>query len=221
MNTKTRDFGFELKTIDETGTFEGYGSVFGVKDSYDEIVAPGAFADSIAAHKTAGTMPALLWQHRSGEPIGVYTAIEEDGIGLKLRGQLALKTQRGQEAYELLKMKAIRGLSIGFVTREDSFDRVSGIRTLKKVDLWETSLVTFPANPAAQVQVVKAIEGLVTLSEIEGYLREAGGFSRNEAKCLIARIKQATRADADAESLARITAALAKNQSILKGNNHE
>jgi hypothetical protein len=118
-------------------------------------------------------------------------------------------------------MKAISGLSIGFVTREDSFDRVSGIRTLKKVDLWETSLVTFPANPAAQVQGVKAIEGLVTLSEIEDYLREAGGFSRNEAKCLIARIKQSVRADADTEGMKRLTAALAKTSSILKGNTND
>ena len=27
---KTRDFAFELKAINEDGTFEGYGSVFGV-----------------------------------------------------------------------------------------------------------------------------------------------------------------------------------------------
>jgi HK97 family phage prohead protease len=216
MATKTRDFSFELKGISDTGTFDGYGSVFGVKDSYDEIVAPGAFADSLAAHKTAGTMPAMLWQHRSAEPAGVWTSIEEDSIGLKMTGQLALKTQRGAEAYELLKMKAISGLSIGFMTREDAFDRVSGVRTLKKVDLWETSLVTFPANDSARIQGVKNIEGLTTLSEIEDYLREAGGFSRNEAKCLIARIKKSTSADAG-EDLARITAALTRNTTILKG----
>lgn len=213
MATKTRDFSFELKSISETGTFEGYGSVFGVKDSYDEIVAPGAFAETLAS----GKMPSMLWQHRSGEPIGVYTSMEEDSIGLKVSGQLAMKTARGAEAYELLKMKAISGLSIGFVTREDSFDRVTGIRTLKKVDLWEVSLVTFPANDAARVQGVKAIEGMTTLSEIEDYLREAGGFSRSEAKCLIARIKQsANRADADAEGLAQLTAALTRNINILK-----
>lgn len=211
MAIKTRDFGFELKEISESGTFEGYGSVFGVLDSYDEIVAPGAFADSLAS----GKMPALLWQHRSGEPVGIYTAMAEDNIGLKVSGQLAMKTARGAEAYELLKMKAISGLSIGFQTREDSFDRVTGIRTLKKVDLWEVSLVTFPANDAARIQGVKNIEGLTSLSEIEDYLREAGGFSRNEAKTLIARIKKSTGADAG-DALAQI-AALTKNLNILKG----
>lgn len=211
MTTKTRDFSFELKDISETGTFDGYGSVFGVKDSYDEIVAPGAFSESLAM----GKMPALLWQHRSGEPIGVYTAMAEDNIGLHVSGQLAMKTARGAEAYELLKMKAISGLSIGFVTREDSYDRVTGIRTLKKVDLWEVSLVTFPANDAARVQGVKAIEGMTTLSEIEDYLREAGGFSRNEAKCLIARIKSANPREAT-DDLMKLAANLTRNTNSLK-----
>lgn len=215
MNIKSRDFGFELKSISDSGTFEGYGSVFGVVDSYDEIVAPGAFAESLAAHQAKGTMPALLWQHRSGEPVGVFRRMQEDTHGLIVEGQLAMKTVRGAEAYELLKMKAISGLSIGFVPREDSFDQKTGIRTLKKVDLWETSLVTFPANDAARVHGVKSIEGLKTLSEIEEYLRNAGNFSRNEAKCLIARVKQSIRADVD-ESTTQVAAAIASNIQILK-----
>jgi uncharacterized protein len=182
MTPNTRDFAFELKSISADGTFEGYGSVFNVRDSYDEIVAPGAFADTLNTHRSNGTMPALLWQHRSGEPIGVYTSMSEDQIGLKLQGRLALKTQRGAEAYELLKMKAISGLSIGFQTREDSFDRLTGIRTLKRVDLWETSLVTFPANDSARVQGVKS--GL-TIRDAEKALREVG-FSQSDAKAIVA-----------------------------------
>ena len=186
MNTK--DFCFELKSISESGTFEGYGSVFGVKDSYSEIVAPGAFAETLEKHKTAGTMPALLWQHRSGEPIGVYTSMSEDSIGLKVSGQLAIKTSRGAEAYELLKMGAISGLSIGFTPREDSYDKLTGITTLKKVDLWETSLVTFPANDAARVQGVKSIEEIENLRDAEHRLRDSG-MSRAEAVTFISRIK--------------------------------
>lgn len=211
MNIKNLDFVFELKSLSETGKFDGYGSVFGVKDSYDEIVAPGAFSDSLAAHKAAGTMPALLWQHRSGEPVGVYTAMEEDNIGLKLSGQLALKTQRGMEAYELLKMKAISGLSIGFVTREDAYDKVTGVRTLKKVDLWETSLVTFPANDAARVQQVRGIEQIESLRDAERLLREAG-YSRTEAVAFIARVKSLGRGDHDDGSIA----ALKQNIAIIK-----
>jgi len=209
MQTKRLEFGFELKAINEDGTFTGYGSVFHVKDSYGEIVVPGAFVESLSVRK-----PALLWQHRSGEPIGVWTQIEEDNIGLKMTGQLALKTQRGQEAYELLKIGAVTGLSIGFQTREDAFDKVTGIRTLKKVDLWETSLVTFPANDAARVQHVKAFEEMSSINEIEDCLRDAG-FSRTEAKAMISRLQFLGRRDAVE---AEIKEALLKTTfNILKG----
>lgn len=178
------DVPFKIKAVSEDGLFSGYGSVFGVIDSYKEVVAPGAFSESLSQRT-----PALLWQHRSGEPIGVYSALREDQTGLYVEGKLALKTARGAEAYELLKMGAISGLSIGFVTRDDSYDRVTGIRTLKKVDLWEVSLVTFPANDAARVSGVKSIDTIASLSDAESYLRDAGGLSRREATALVSRIK--------------------------------
>ena len=178
------DVPFKIKAVSEDGLFSGYGSVFGVIDSYKEVVAPGAFAESLSQRT-----PALLWQHRSGEPIGVYSALREDQTGLYVEGKLALKTARGAEAYELLKMGAISGLSIGFVTRDDSYDRVTGIRTLKKVDLWEVSLVTFPANESARVSGVKSIETIESLADAEAFLRDAGGFSRREATAFVSRIK--------------------------------
>jgi len=178
------DVPFKIKAVSEDGLFSGYGSVFGVIDSYKEVVAPGAFAESLSQRT-----PALLWQHRSSEPIGVYSAIREDQTGLYVEGRLALKTTRGAEAYELLKMGAISGMSIGFMTREDSYDRVTGIRTLKKVDLWEVSLVTFPANDAARVSGVKSIDTIESLADAEAFLREAGGLSRREATALVSRIK--------------------------------
>lgn len=197
MKLKHLDVPFEVKEVAEDGTFTGYGSVFGVKDAYDEIVVPGAFSESIEQRK-----PALLWQHRSGEPIGVYEEVREDSVGLYLKGKLALKTARGAEAYELLKMNALSGLSIGFVTREDSFDQKTGIRTLKKVDLWEVSLVTFPANDAARVTGVKDISQFTTLSEVEDCLRDAG-FSKSEALAIVARVKAIARSDSEAgESVA-------------------
>lgn len=183
------DCAFECKQINEDGTFEGYGSVFGVVDSYKEIVAQGAFSESLQSLKGQGRMPSLLWQHRSGEPIGVYTEMHEDSIGLHVKGRLALKTARGAEAHELLKMKALSGLSIGFVTREDTYDKVAGVRTLKRVDLWEVSLVTFPANDAARISAVKTIETIESLSDAESYLRDAGGLSKAQATAFIGRIK--------------------------------
>jgi len=211
---KTLDFAFNLKALEKDGTFSGYGSVFGNLDSYDEIVAPGAFTESLAEQKAKGRMPAMLWQHRSAEPLGVYTSLVEDQIGLKTEGQLALETVRGAEAYTLLKMGALSGLSIGYQTREDSFDRVTGILTLKKVDLWEVSLVTFPANDAARVQGVKSIEAIETLRDAEKCLRDAG-LSRREAVAFIARVKGLSQSDSDEGDMQQIAEALKRRGAMM------
>lgn len=202
------DIPFQIKAVSEDGLFSGYGSVFGVVDSYKEVVASGAFKESLD-----GRMPSLLWQHRSGEPIGVYTEVKEDSIGLHVSGKLALKTSRGAEAYELLKMGAISGLSIGFVTREDSYDRVTGIRTLKKVDLWEVSLVTFPANDAARVATVKSIETIKSFADAEAFLREAGGLSKREAVAVLARIKS-LQGRSESDELGELAALMKRNTSL-------
>lgn len=200
MDLKYIDRPFELKAVEDSGVFSGYGSVFGNVDSYKEIVAPGAFAESLAGWKDAGRMPPVLWQHRSGEPVGPFLELREDDHGLWSKGQLLVDdVVRAKEARALMKAKAVNGLSIGFVTREDSYDRVTGIRTLKKVDLWEISIVTFPANPAAQISSVKsAIDALETLADAERYLRDAAGLSKAQAVAFVSRLKSMpARRDAD------------------------
>ena len=202
---KHLDVEFQVKAVTEDGLFSGYGSVFGVVDSYKEIVVPGAFAESLATKK-----PSLLWQHRSGEPIGVYTTVKEDSVGLHVDGKLALKTARGAEAYELLKMGAVTGLSIGYQVRDESYDRVSGINTLKKLDLWEVSLVTFPANDAARVTGVKTVEEIETLKDAEAFLRDAGGFSKSQALAIVARIKS-MQGRSDSDELGELAALIRRN----------
>lgn len=215
MTTKTLDFDCELKATGDTGTFEGYGSVFNITDRGGDIVAAGAFAETLAAAKAAGRLPAMLWQHRQSEPIGVYTEMEEDAIGLKVKGKLALKTARGAEAYELMKMGAISGLSIGYRVRDDSWDRVTGVRTIKKADLHELSLVTMPMNDASRVSAVKTIEELDSLSEIERHLRDVCGLSKSEATAMVSRIKSVSRSDSgDREPLAADFAASLKARAV-------
>ena len=206
---KHLDVEFQVKAVTEDGLFSGYGSVFDVVDSYKEIVVPGAFTESLATKK-----PSLLWQHRSGEPIGVYTTVKEDAVGLHVDGKLALKTARGAEAYELLKMGAVTGLSIGYQVRDESYDRVSGINTLKKLDLWEVSLVTFPANDAARVTGVKTVEEIESLKDAEAFLRDAGGFSKSQALAIVARIKS-MQGRSDSDELEQLAAAIRRNTALL------
>jgi hypothetical protein len=178
----------EIRAVSDDGTIEGYGSVFGVRDDYDDIIAAGAFVDSLKAHKASGTMPAMLWQHDADEPIGVWTEMTEDAKGLRVKGQLALETVRGKEAHALLKLGALNGLSIGFVSKQWAYDRESEVRTLTEIDLWEVSLVTFPANSKARVTNVKAAaDDVTTPKDAERILREAG-FSKADATGLVSRV---------------------------------
>ncbi len=202
-----RDFPLEIKEITEEGRFSGYASVFDVIDYYDDEIVRGAFAKSIAEK-----MPVMLWQHDSAEPIGVYESIREDDIGLWIEGRLLLDLEKGREAYILLKNQAIRGLSIGFVPILWEWENRESrrIRVLKEIDLWEVSLVTFPANPKALVDDVKSIK---TIRDVEDTLRDAG-FSRTEAKALIAACKSAQR---DAEEEDEELKAAQKLLNLMKG----
>lgn len=196
MNRKHMARALEVKLAStEKGTFEGYGSIFGNVDSYLDICVKGCFTRSLAEHKAAGTMPAMLWQHDSTQPIGVWTAIEEDDNGLRVEGKLA-DTTLGTDVAKLLKMGALKGLSIGYCTRKASFDEKTGVRSLLDVDLFEISPVTFPANDMANIDAVKtAIE---SPTEFERLLRDAG-FSRTQAKALMAGGYKALRDPRDAD----------------------
>lgn len=200
---EVRSFAMQIKATGEDGMIEGYGSVFGVADSYDDVIARGAFAASLKSHKAAGTMPAMLWQHEADEPIGVWTEMSEDAKGLKVRGQLCLDTSCGKEAYALLKMGALNGLSIGFISRQWIYDTETDIRTLTEVDLWEVSLVTFPANESARVIGVKAsdVAGITSIRQAEQALRDAG-ISADTAKALIASVKRIALDERDAHGAA-------------------
>lgn len=213
----------------EAMSFTGYGAVFGNVDAGGDLIEPGAFAAFLADMKAGKqAWPAMLSQHgamgltaQDMTPIGVWTDFAEDGHGLKMSGKLA-DTPRGREMYALMKMAprpAIDGMSIGYIVKEMT-PRTSPEeprRRLKRIDLVEVSLVTRPMNGKARVTGVKAIDDLTSITEIEDYLREAGGFSRSEAKGLIARIKTAQPREAAGE-LAQVAASLSRYvESITKG----
>ena len=96
MQTKQRlDVPLTIKSVSDSGEFEGYGSVFGVVDSYSDVVVRGAFAASLARWKEKGRLPAMLWQHQMSEPIGIYTEMREDDVGLYVKGRLRVRQGKG------------------------------------------------------------------------------------------------------------------------------
>jgi len=173
-------FETEIKS-DAQGVFTGYGSIFGNEDQGNDIMKKGAFTKSLT--KRPPSKVKMLYQHKTDEPIGIFTDMYEDNKGLYVKGQLAMGTQKGREAYELLKMGALDGMSIGFKAdpnKQGYNENKRGVRTLKEVDLMEISLVTFPMNESALIETVKG--NAKNIREWEKILREAGGLSRTESK---------------------------------------
>ena len=188
LSKKRLDIPFEIKSISDSGAFTGYGSVFGVKDSYSDIVIKGAFTNSLNQWKEKGRLPALLWQHKMDEPIGYYTKMIEDDNGLYVEGQLLIDDDPlAKRAHAHMRAKSLSGLSIGYVLNDYDYDKEKSAFILKDIDLWEVSVVTFPANDEARIDNVKSIfesGDIPPPREIERVLRDVG-LSRTQAKAFM------------------------------------
>ena len=146
---------FEVKELAEDGTFRGIASVYGVEDLGGDVIDKGALAKSLQEN---GTVP-LLWQHQTAEVIGEVTVREWQNKVL-VDGHIDLDDETGKKAYNKLKKKLVKGLSIGFTTIKTTWEEIEGrmIRHVQELKLWEVSLVTFPMLPQAQVTRVKSAE---------------------------------------------------------------
>lgn len=144
-----------VSSTDPQGCFSGYASVFNAVDNQNDMVLPGAFKDSLFSWEKKSQWPKMLWQHDQKEPIGRWLFMEEDSRGLYVEGQLLLDVQKAREAYALMKVGALDGLSIGYRVVKSKRDGKSTVRYIQQVDLLEVSVVTFAANQAAKITKVK------------------------------------------------------------------
>lgn len=148
-------FDFQLREIDgKKGLIKGYASVFNVIDSYGTVIKPGAFKESL--DKKGASSIRVLWNHNWDEVIGVCKKAKEDQIGLYVEFSIVNGVQRSEEIFRLIEAGAIDAFSIGFVVLTDEFDRENDVVNITKVDLWEFSPVTFPANKLALVTDVRS-----------------------------------------------------------------
>ncbi len=187
---ETLNFKFEVKQL-ANRQLEGHASTFGNIDLGGDVVMPGAFAATLARHKNDGELPQMLWMHDGSDVAGRWDEMAEDDRGLKVKGELA-DTPLGNELHTLLKMKAFRGLSIGFQTLDADFDG-DGIRRLKEVELFEVSLVSLAMNPLAQIESVKSrlsLDGeyVPTERELEELLHREIGCSKTVACGMASRV---------------------------------
>jgi len=154
-----------LQTMDYDageGMLRGYASVAGFPDAYKEIVDYGAFKKTLKDHEDRIL---FCWQHDWREPIGKPQLLKEvpksrlpKGLldeypdatgGLYIETEI-VPTRRGEDAKRLLKAGVLTELSIGFDVVQE-YEGEDGYWHLSEIELFEVSLVSMAAMPAAQV----------------------------------------------------------------------
>ncbi|WP_024278290.1 HK97 family phage prohead protease [Xanthobacter sp. 126] len=149
---------FETKiAADDAGTIRGVAWKFGTPDRVGDVIEPGAFA------KAALPIP-MLFGHDMGDPIGTWDTATEKADGFHVEGKLLVnEVARAREVFALVKAGAVRGLSIGFVTKK-AMTRPGGGRTIKALELFEVSLVTVPMHPGARVTSAKSATAALAIA---------------------------------------------------------
>lgn len=138
------------KSMNQENLISGYASVFGIADQHKDIIKSGAFKKSVEDFSKGKTIP-LLWQHMQDKPIGSIERIIEDEYGLYVVAKIIPTIRYGMEALELIKSRIVCGFSIGFNSLNHFFYYKQDARVIEEIDLWEISLVTFPANTSATI----------------------------------------------------------------------
>ena len=161
MNTKA--LAFEVKAFDaESGVFEGYASVFGVKDSYGDVVVKGAFAESLSNDYAGGAGIPCWWSHKFDDPemnIGKTLSAVEDDHGLLVKVQLDLASSTGSRVHALMLDGRVSQMSFGYKVLEGAFvesDEHGYFYEIRKVKLYEVSVTPIGANDATEILSVKA-----------------------------------------------------------------
>jgi HK97 family phage prohead protease len=149
-------FATEFKVAPDGRTVEGYASTFGNVDAVNDVVVAGAYKRTLQ-HRMDRIKVLRDHEHPIGKPIEAY----EDTKGLYTRSHIS-DTQLGNETLTLLRDGVLDRMSIGYepVTKEFGQHEGKQVRYLKEIKLHEWSIVTFPANDAAAVTGIKALEDL-------------------------------------------------------------
>lgn len=214
-----------IKFAAAEGTFTGYGSVFGVVDSHKDMIMPGAFAEVIKSGSPVHVYVNHGWL-RGELPVGKWAGLAEDVKGLVGDAALQMQMPTAVNAYWAVKGELVTGLSIGYVPDPSGIERrQDGVRVIHRMKaLREISIVTDPSNAQAQItdiksaDVLRAIEELKTVRDVESLLRDVAGFSKGAAAALVARAKSIVaegepgHASAEAkylQQIAQVTARLA------------
>ncbi|NLI84424.1 MAG: HK97 family phage prohead protease [Propionibacterium sp.] len=161
-----KETSIQVKTGSRSGLAEGefiaYPSTFTREpDAYGDIVAPGAFLETIAAWQKSGDALPVLYGHRMDDPdmiLGSVLDQGEDDHGWWIKGQFDLESPKAAQVWRLVKGRRLTKLSFAYDTIDEGQVELEDGRKaneLRRVRVYEASFVPVPANPDTSVVAVK------------------------------------------------------------------
>ena len=187
----------QLQALEEDGEWKiyGYATVFGNRNSYGFQIRKGAYSKVLAE----GVNPKMFFNHDSWNlPIGKWTDLKEDEIGLKVEGVLTKGVSKAEDIYHAVKAGTVDGLSVGIgwkaadeVELDDGTVEVTMISRLSEI-----SVVTYPSDGKARVtQVLSAdevdekIESLQSVRDLENFFHDEFQLSKRQSGWLLSKAK--------------------------------
>lgn len=162
MEHKYKEFALCKSTEDtekDTGTITGYFSTYDrIPDSYGDVIAPGAFTETIKKREESGHPFPLCWNHDLNQIIGKVDAIEDTEKGPLMTASF-FDSPLAQEKRNLVKEGVVYQFSFAYdVLEAGPTELEDGVKAyeLKKLDLFEVSIVPIPANQNAVMTDVKS-----------------------------------------------------------------
>ena len=153
---------FEMKLKDDgNGIIEGYFSTYEkTPDSSGDIIEPGAFTETLEKRKESGHPFPLCFNHDFSAVIGAVDEVKDTEKGPFIRAHF-LNTELAQDVRKMLQSGAIYQFSFAYdilgVRKPDEEEQKVGVfQVLTKLEVFEVSVVTVPANQNAVVTDVKS-----------------------------------------------------------------
>jgi HK97 family phage prohead protease len=113
----------------------------------------------------------FLWQHRHDQPIGHVIEAAPNKGGIPFKAQLVKAEEPGalmdrlDEAWQSIKLRLVRAVSIGFAPLKWVYNEKTGGIDYEEWDWLELSGVTIPAQPEAVINQVKQFDRMFREAE--------------------------------------------------------
>lgn len=174
--------------------FEGYAVTWANVNSHGERFEKGAFADLIASGKKVH----MYYNHaymdwltgNSAKRIGKWVELVEDDTGLLVKGELTPNMSQSNDVAAMLAHGTVDGLSIAFYEPNpiDVYQDNTGARVIKRVDLYEISVVDEPSDQTARIAPTTEAIDAVRSADDANNLLVSMGLSKDDANLLLARL---------------------------------